>query len=190
MKSGLVSRGLPRSSATIENPVSPSSLARMPPFQPRPTMTMSTPLSRVAIVVPLNRDPGCSWARHRITYCGSDRSLRRTCRLRRGSRSSSTPPCFGCRRRADRRNTLHGGLQEHVEERVRRHLRKLRLALFDQLQGGDTVGRTELIERLAAMGFGNPGVEVGNADPIELRGGEGQLVPLLRCTRGDRPLHV
>jgi hypothetical protein len=59
-----------------------------------------------------------------------------------------------------------------------------------QLQGGDTVGRTELIERLAAMGFGNPGVEVGNADPIELRGGEGQLVPLLRCTRGERPLHV
>src|SRR6201987_3410722 len=45
MKSGLVSRGPPRSRTTMERPVSASSLARMPPVQPSPTMTMSADLS-------------------------------------------------------------------------------------------------------------------------------------------------
>src|SRR5262245_4435747 len=52
MKSGLVSRGALRSSTTMERPVSASSLARMPPVQPSPTMTMSADLSFVAIVGP------------------------------------------------------------------------------------------------------------------------------------------
>src|ERR1700741_1679851 len=51
MKSGLVSRGPPRSSTTIERPVSASSLARMPPVQPSPTMPMSADLSCVAMAL-------------------------------------------------------------------------------------------------------------------------------------------
>src|SRR4029077_187600 len=51
MKSGLVSRGPPRSSTTMERPVSASSLARMPPVQPSPTMTMSADLSCVAMAL-------------------------------------------------------------------------------------------------------------------------------------------
>src|SRR5580692_11263337 len=43
---------LPRSSATTFMPASVSSLARMPPVQPNPTMTTSTSLSLVAMVRP------------------------------------------------------------------------------------------------------------------------------------------
>src|ERR1700756_3454273 len=43
----------PRSSATTFRPASVSSLARMPPVQPNPTMTTSTSLSFVAMAVPL-----------------------------------------------------------------------------------------------------------------------------------------
>src|SRR5262245_58011297 len=42
----------PRSSATTFNPDSASSLARMPPVQPRPTITTSTSLSFVAMCRP------------------------------------------------------------------------------------------------------------------------------------------
>src|SRR3954465_5824392 len=49
-KAFCVLRGAPRSSATILRPVCASSLARMPPVQPMPTMTMSTGGSLVAIV--------------------------------------------------------------------------------------------------------------------------------------------
>src|ERR1700733_13189246 len=43
---------LPRSSATTFMPASVSSLARMPPVQPRPTMTTSTSLSLVTMACP------------------------------------------------------------------------------------------------------------------------------------------
>src|ERR1700761_6467521 len=43
---------LPRSSATTLRPAWLSSLARMPPVQPSPTMTTSTSLSLVVIVAP------------------------------------------------------------------------------------------------------------------------------------------
>src|SRR5215470_4670394 len=42
----------PRSSATTFRPASASSLARMPPVQPRPTITTSTSLSFVAMCRP------------------------------------------------------------------------------------------------------------------------------------------
>src|ERR1700716_557849 len=42
----------PRSSATPFNPASTSSFARMPPVQPRPTITTSTSLSFVAMCCP------------------------------------------------------------------------------------------------------------------------------------------
>src|SRR6266545_3981120 len=42
----------PRSSATTFNPASASSFARMPPVQPRPTITTSTSLSFVAMYRP------------------------------------------------------------------------------------------------------------------------------------------
>src|ERR1700688_768087 len=42
----------PRSSATTFNPASVSSLARMPPVQPSPTMTTSTSFSFVAMARP------------------------------------------------------------------------------------------------------------------------------------------
>src|SRR5215468_626218 len=42
----------PRSSATTFNPASVSSFARMPPVQPRPTITTSTSLSFVAMCRP------------------------------------------------------------------------------------------------------------------------------------------
>src|SRR5712672_1956540 len=42
----------PRSSATTFNPASTSSFARMPPVQPRPTITTSTSLSLVAMCRP------------------------------------------------------------------------------------------------------------------------------------------
>src|SRR5437899_9372091 len=42
----------PRSSATTLSPASVSSLARMPPVQPRPTITTSTSLSFVAMCRP------------------------------------------------------------------------------------------------------------------------------------------
>src|SRR3981189_173842 len=42
----------PRSSATTFNPASTSSFARMPPVQPRPTITTSTSLSFVAMCRP------------------------------------------------------------------------------------------------------------------------------------------
>src|SRR5262249_41049113 len=45
-----VDRGPPRSSTAILSPVGPSSLARMPPVQPMPTMTTSTGGSLVAMV--------------------------------------------------------------------------------------------------------------------------------------------
>src|SRR5262249_59791793 len=48
-KSFCVERGAPRSSATILSPVGASSLARMPPVQPMPTMTISTGGSFVAM---------------------------------------------------------------------------------------------------------------------------------------------
>src|ERR1700761_5470452 len=43
---------LPRSSATTFMPASVSSLARIPPVQPRPTMTTSTSLSLVTMAPP------------------------------------------------------------------------------------------------------------------------------------------
>src|SRR5258707_8868867 len=49
-KSGLVARIAPRSSATTFIPASVSSLARMPPVHPSPTMTTSTSFRRVAMV--------------------------------------------------------------------------------------------------------------------------------------------
>src|SRR6187397_77173 len=48
-KSGLVDRMPPRSSATTRMPASVNSFARMPPLHPRPTMTRSTSLKRVAM---------------------------------------------------------------------------------------------------------------------------------------------
>src|SRR3954453_16214439 len=51
-KSFCVVRVPPRSSATILSPVGASSLARMPPVQPMPTMRMSTGGSFVAMVRP------------------------------------------------------------------------------------------------------------------------------------------
>src|SRR4029453_15022796 len=48
-KSGLVERMPPRSNATTRMPASLNSFARMPPVHPRPTMTTSTSLKRVAI---------------------------------------------------------------------------------------------------------------------------------------------
>src|SRR5882762_9699895 len=51
-KSFCVLRGAPRSSATILRPVCASSLARMPPVQPMPTMRMSTGGSFVAMMRP------------------------------------------------------------------------------------------------------------------------------------------
>src|SRR6476620_4290515 len=127
MKSGLVARGLPRSSATIESPVSPSSLARMPPVQPRPTMTMSTPLSRVAIVVAsteildaLGLDIVFLIAvvldlfdEHADCAGEADHLPHRLVLVAAIERIAEIP--------------LHSGLQEHVEERARRHLRELRL---------------------------------------------------------------
>src|ERR1035437_5409229 len=52
MKSGLLARGRPRSSATILSFVSASSAAMMPPVQPKPTNRMSTGASLVAMISP------------------------------------------------------------------------------------------------------------------------------------------
>src|SRR5262245_37152277 len=51
-------RCAPRSSTRIFSPVGPSSLARMPPVQPMPMMTMSTGGSLVAMMHPPSRHIG------------------------------------------------------------------------------------------------------------------------------------
>ena len=52
MKVVALERGAPRSNATTLRPASVSSLARMPPVQPRPTMTTSTSPSFVVMARP------------------------------------------------------------------------------------------------------------------------------------------
>src|SRR6266850_4677945 len=149
MKSGLVSRGLPRSSATMESPVSDSSLARMPPVQPSPTMTISTDFRRVSIGAPsaqifdgfrFNGVWLVAVLLHHVDVVAD-----------RAGKADHLPGGLVAVAAVERvaEIAFDRVLQQQIEECARRHLRELRFAGIDLLERGDAVGGPKLLERLA-----------------------------------------
>src|SRR3974390_781303 len=141
MKSGLVSRGPPRSSTTMERPVSASCLARMPPVQPSPTMTMSADLSFVAMVllslaqildrlrfdviafVAIFLD---HFAIHSDRAGKADHLPHRAVAIAPVYRIGKIP--------------FHGVLKQEAEESARGYLGEFRLSGFDILERRDAIG--------------------------------------------------
>src|SRR5262245_2774344 len=150
MKSGLVSRGPPRSSTTMERPVSASSLARMPPVQPSPTMTMSADLSFVAMTASSAQVPdGLRGHVVRLVAVFPDVVLVHPDRAGEADHLPHRGVAIAAIHRVGE-IPFHGVVQERAEEDARRHLREFRLARLDRLERRDAVGDRQLVEGLAA----------------------------------------
>ena len=70
------------------------------------------------------------------------------------------------------------------------HLREFRLSGFDRFERGRTIGRRNLVECLSAACLGAPGVEIGDADAVEISGRQRNLIALLRRAFAERTVEI
>src|SRR5215470_4528817 len=184
------SRMAPRSSATTFKPASASSLPRMPPVQPSPTMTASTSFNFVAMSSSLAhiRDADRIVGEFLVAVFLHVLAVHRD----RAGETDQLPAGLVAVAAVDRvgEHSFHHGLIDRGPEHARR-----RPALEGDLAGGEADEHLLLlrlgdpVERLAvalaAMG-------VGRRDPgtVKLCGRERQLVALARRAELPRPLHV
>src|SRR5262245_16829910 len=182
----------PRSSATTLSPASASSFARMPPVQPRPTMTTSTSLSFVAMC-----RPPSAHVRNADRFIGERLVLEFLDVLamhRDRAREADQPPAGLISIAAMDRvgeHTLHHGLVHHGPE----------LACRQSAIEGDAAARKcdqhvltlrfgELVEAFVIVGFAAVRVGGGDAGAIELCWRQRQLIALARLALLPGALHV
>src|SRR3954469_25312602 len=185
-----VERIAPRSSATTFNPASASSLARMPPVQPSPTMTASTSFNLVAMSsssAHVRDADGCGWKflvaifldilpMHRDRAGKTDQPPARLVAVAAIDRVGEHP----LHDRLVQRGPEHTGGQSIVEAQLaggERHEHVLALLVIEPVE--------RFAIRLAAMGIG-----CFDAGAIELRRRQRQLVALAREAELPWPLHV
>src|SRR5690348_9855230 len=161
----------PRSSATTFKPASVSSFARMPPVQPRPTITTSTSLSFVAMC-----RPPSAHVRNADRFIGERLVLEFLDVLamhRDRAREADQPPAGLVAIAAMDRvgeHALHHGLIHHGPELARRQSAIEGDATARKRdQHFLTLGFSELIEALVAVGLAAVRVGGGDAGAIELR---------------------
>src|SRR5262249_6693048 len=181
----------PRSSATTLSPASVSSLARMPPVQPRPTITTSTSLSFVAMC-----RPPSAHVRNADRFIGERlvfEFLDVLAMHRDRAREADQPPAGLVAVAAMDRvgeHALHHGLINHGPELARRQATvEVDAAARECDQHLLALCFAELVEALvvglAAMRIGG-----GDAGAIELRGRQRQLITLARHATLPWALHV
>src|SRR5438874_2570696 len=192
-KSFWVERGPPRSSTAILSPVEASSLERMPPVQPMPTMTMSTGGSLVAMmrssllghVDDADRVGGKPLALAEFFYVlgvvGQD-----------AREADHLPTDLVLVAAIDRigKQTLHHVFVEHAEEHAAGQA-----ALECDLAVGQVLEKRLLLRsgagvKILAEGFAAIGIRALDADAIKLGRRERGLVALVGRPQGPRPLHV
>src|SRR6266545_3805822 len=181
----------PRSSATTFNPASASSFARMPPVQPRPTITTSTSLSFVAMC-----RPPSAHVRNADRIIGERLVLEfldvLTVHRDRAREADQPPAGLVAVAAMDRvgEHALHHGLINHGPELACRQAAvKGDAAARKRDQYLLTLGFGELIEALA-VGLAAMRVGGGDAGAIELRRGQRQLVALAWRALLPRALHI
>src|SRR3954471_65415 len=174
-KSGSVSRQRPRSRPTTCNPASASSLARIVPLKPTPTITASTGFSLVATSVLFHEQHVL-----RVTVLVEralafqdvdDRHRQRVVRhavlldmLRvdggYAGKADQLPADLVAVAAVDRigEEALDGVVEEQVEEETRRHRLERNLALVERAQHFLLLRGRQLVERLAVL-LGTAGVD-------------------------------
>src|SRR5262245_37729820 len=183
-------RAAPRSSATTWRPASASSLPRMPPVQPSPTMATSTSFSFVTIVAPSThvRDADRLGREFLVAIFGDVFAMHRD----HAGEADHAPAGFVAVAAVNRvgEHAFHHCLVDGAPERARRQA-----VVEGELAGGEgdehllALLVVEAVERLAIR---LAAVRVGRRDAlaVELRGGKRQLVALLGRAALPRPLHV
>src|SRR5215813_11944326 len=171
----------PRSSATTLRPASASSFDRMPPVQPRPTMTTSTSFSFVAMVPSRStdvRDPDGIVGERLVAILLDMLAVNRD----RAREAEHLPARLVAIAAVDRvgEHALHHGLVDRVPEGARRQ------AVIE----GEFAGRERdedrlalrLVEPVEGLGVSLDAMRVGRRDAgaVELRGRERQLIALVR----------
>src|SRR6185369_4170240 len=182
----------PRSSATTFKPASVSSFARMPPVQPRPTITTSTSLSFVAMC-----RPPSAHVRNADRIIGERLVLEfldvLTMHRDRAREADQPPAGLVAVAAMDRvgEHALHHALINHCPELARRQPAvEVDAAARKCDQHLLTLRFGELVEALVAVGLAAVRVGGGNAGAIELRGRQRQLIALARLALLPRALHI
>src|SRR5256714_13006478 len=205
-KSGSVSRQRPRSRPTTCNPASASSLARIVPLKPTPTITASTGFSLVAMSVLFHEQHVL-----RVTVLVEralalqdvdDRHRQRVVRhavLLDMLRIDGGYPGKADQLPADLvavaavngigEEPLDGVVEQQVEEEARRHRLERKLAFIERAQHFLLLRERQLVERLAIL-LGTARVDLGDRGAIDLLRRERRLVALLRRAFGVRPLAI
>src|ERR1700744_442384 len=180
----------PRSSATTFIPASVSSLARMPPVQPSPTMTTSTSLSFVTMTRPLAQVGDAErFARERLAAIARDMIAMHGDGAGKADDRPTGLVAIATIDRVGIHAFDHGLVQRGPEHPLRQPAVELDLAggepnqHFLALRGLDAVER--LVIGLAAMCVG--GLDAG---AVELRGCQRQLIALARCALFPGALHI
>src|SRR5215467_10758721 len=173
----------PRSSATTLSPASVSSLARMPPVQPRPTMTTSTSLSFVAMCCPpsahvRNADRIIG---ERLVLVSLDVLAMHRDRAREADQPPAGLVAVTAMDRVGEHAFDHGLIHHGPELAHRKPALEIDAAGCEPLQHLLALGLGELIEALA-VGLAAVRVGGGDAGAIELRRSQRQLIALARCT--------
>src|SRR5712691_7903516 len=167
----------PRSSATTLSPASVSSFARMPPVQPRPTITTSTSLSFVAMCRPpsahvRNADRIIG---ERLVFEFLDVLAMHRDRARKADQPPAGLVAVAAMDRVGEHAFDHG-LIDHGPELARgKPAVEIDAAGREPLQHLLALGFGELIEALA-VGLAAVRVGGGDAGAIELRGCQRQLI--------------
>src|SRR5690349_18193734 len=182
----------PRSSATTFKPASVSSFARMPPVQPRPTITTSTSLSFVAMC-----RPPSAHVRNADRFFGERLVLDFLDLLRMHrdrAREADQPPAglvaIAAMDRVGEHAFDHALIHHGPELAHRKPAVEIDAAGREPLQHLLTLSFGELIEALVAVGLAAVRVGGGDAGAIELRRRQRQLVALARLAFLPWALHV
>src|SRR4051812_16824422 len=180
----------PRSSATTFRPASVSSLARMPPVQPSPTITASTSLSLVAMARPSAhvRDADRIGGKFLVAILLDIVAMHRD-----RARESDHPPSGLVAVSAIDRIGEHAfphGLIDRRPEHPRRQA-----AVEGHLAGRQpdhNVLALRLLEPVEGLAVGLAAMRIGGLDAgaIELGRRQRELVALARCAALPRSLHV
>src|SRR5215467_8534460 len=181
----------PRSSATTLRPASASSFDRMPPVQPRPTITTSTSLSFVAMVPSRSadvRDPDGIVGEELVAILLDMLAMHRD----RAREAEHAPTRLVAVAPIDRvgEHALHHGLVQRAPERAgRQSAVEGELARRERDQHRLALRLVDTVEGLA-IGLG--AMRVGRRDPgaIELGERERKLVTLVRHALLPQTLHV
>src|SRR5690242_5737476 len=181
----------PRSSATTFKPASVSSFARMPPVQPRPTITTSTSLSFVAMCRPpsahvRNADRIIG---ERFVLVFLDVLAMHRDRAREADQPPAGLVAIAAMDRVGEHAFNHGLVDHGPEFAHRKPALEIDAAGRKSLQHLLALGLGELVEALA-VGLAAVRIGGGDAGAVELRGCQRQLIALARHTLLPRALHV